>query len=187
MAIWQYSLFFIPRSALLTRYGEIPAQLEHNAEGWADYWKNTANEQEPEFEDAFNTNWWSERTIYVDQILPFLERFGTVQEWTKDAEDFRKYGDSSEHDITVVYSEQTKVIEELSCRLDISQLNDHILSTVTEIARCFDCLLMNSKAEVFEANVNKLFDHIKASNSNKFITNPQQFFDDLSSGKFKPE
>lgn len=188
MALYQYILFFIPRTALLERYGEIPAQLEHNAEAWEEYWEQTENfEDEPEFEDAFSIAWWNGSTILAEEVLPFAEKFGALEDWTKSSEGFRKYGSSSTHDITVGYDEKTRALEDFSCRLDVGQLNESILKTVIEIARKFDCLLMNSKAEVFEADINELLKRIKDSNAARFIQDPTQFFDDFSSGKVKPE
>ncbi|MGV3612498.1 MAG: hypothetical protein ACO1N0_16185 [Fluviicola sp.] len=188
MALYQYTLFFIPKVALLGRYGELPVQLEHNAEAWKEYWEQTKDfEDEPEFEDAFSIAWWKGSTIHVDEVLPFAEKFGGVQDWTKNSEGFRKYGESSTHDITVGYHEITRILEDLSCRLDIGQLNESILKTVIEIALTFDCLLMNSKAEVFEADVNELLKRIKDSNAARFMQDPNQFFDDFSSGKVEPE
>ena len=188
MALHQYTLFFIPRLALLERYGKIPAQLEHNAEGWADYWEKTEDfEDEPEFEDAFSINWWSGMKFQFESAKPFLEKFGAVQDWTKNSEGFRKYGESSGHDISAGYNEETRIIEELSCRLDVGNLNETILSTVKELAQAFDCLLMNSKAEVFEADAKEIVERIKNSNTFLFLQNPEQFFTDFASGKIKPE
>lgn len=164
MALHQYTLFFIPRPSLLNRYGEIPPQIEHNAEDWKAYWEQTTDfEDKPEFEDAFSSDWWSGITVSLEDVLPFLEKFGSVQDWTKNSEGFRKYGESSGHDITVCYDEKTRILEDFSCRLDIGQLNGSIVSAVMEIARTFDCLLMNSKAEVFEADIDELLTRIKRS------------------------
>jgi hypothetical protein len=186
MAIWQYNIYFLPRQSLINKFGKIPFQLKVNNEGWENY-LNTTTDVDDEFEDAFTINWWADIKISLQILTPFLLKFGEIQEWTRNSEGLRRFGNTSTNDICACFDEKTEYIQELNCRLDLGRLDTKIIEIVFEIAAKFNCLLMDKQARLFEPNMKELIGNIEKSNANKFVNNPTQFFEDLTSGQIKPE
>ncbi|MFL5740422.1 MAG: hypothetical protein ACJ75B_09415 [Flavisolibacter sp.] len=187
MAIWQFRIYFIPRLSLFDKYGQVPTQLEMNKEGWKDYIESGDLDKEPEFEDALSISWWSTLNLDIKELLPTLQQFGELQEWTARTEGLRSFGDTETNDISVSFDHQTHKVQELSCRLDLRQIDKGFINRFLSLATRHDCLLMDSQGRLYEPTVEKLFDTIQLSNANRFVEDPRQFFDDLSKGIITPE
>ena len=187
MAIWQFLIYFIPRQALIDKYGEVPKQLEMNQDGWSDYYEKFDLEKEPEFEDAMTIQWWLKLNYNFKDILPTLQQFGELQDWTADSKGFRKYGSPETNDISVCFDPDTKEVQELSCRLDVSNIDQGIIEKILSIGRRYDCLLMDSQGRLYEPTIKNLVEHIKISDANKFVEDPKKYFEDLSKENVTPE
>lgn len=187
MAIWQFHIYLIPQKSLLNKYGQVPTQLMIDKDGWNNYFQNSSLETEPEFEDAFTTHWWLDLNIKLDSLMPLLNAFGDVQSWTQDADGLRRFGDTDTNDISVCFDNTTNIIEEVSCRLDLRQLDKNFINKVLSLATEFECLLMDRQGRLYQPSVAALFDTIKLSNANRFVRNPEQFLNDLSNWNVTPE
>src|SRR5206468_5305894 len=106
VAIWQFHIYFIPRQSLFDKYGHVPTQLEMNKEGWEDYIESGDLDKEPEFEDALSISWWSTLNLDIKELLPTLQQFGQLQEWTARTEGLRSFGDTETNDISVSFDDQ---------------------------------------------------------------------------------
>jgi hypothetical protein len=187
MAIWQFHIYLIPQKSLLNKYGQVPTQLVMNKNGWSDYIQNADLDTEPDFEDALTIQWWLDLNINLDNILPILKTFGDIQSWTQNSDGLRSFGDTDTNDISVCFDHKTKIVEEISCRLDLRQLDKYFMDKVLSLATRFDCLLMDSQGRLYQPSIEALFDTIKLSNANRFVGDPEQFLSDLSKGTVTPE
>jgi hypothetical protein len=167
VAIWQFNIYFIPRQTLLDKYGQVLTELE--------------------YEDALTIHWWHNLNLDTNKLLPLLQQFGDLQEWTSSTEELRSFGDTAANDISIYFDNKTDKVLELSCRLDLRQIDKNFIDKVFSIATQFDCLLMDSKGRLFQPSVTALADSIQLSNANRFVTDPRQFLDDLSKEIVKPE
>lgn len=187
MAIWQFHIYLIPQKSLLNKYGQVPAQLVMDKDGWSDYMQNADLDTEPDFEDALTIRWWLDLNINFDNILPLLKTFGDIQSWTQNSNGLRSFGDTDTNDISVCFNDTTKIVEEVSCRLDLRQLDKNFIDKVLSLATQFDCLLMDRQGRLYQPSLVELLDTIKLSNANRFVGNPEQFLNDLSKGIVAPE
>jgi hypothetical protein len=187
MAIWQFHIYFIPKKSLLNKYGQVPTQLVIYQEGWTDYFQNSNLEEAPDFEDALTIQWWIDLNLNLDNFLPQLKTFGDVQCWTQNADGLMSFGDTETNDISVCFDITTKIVEEVSCRLDLRQLDKSFIDKVLSLATEFDCLLMDRQGRLYQPSIIALFDIIKLSNANRFVDDPEQFLKDLSNGTITPE
>lgn len=108
MAIWQFHICFIPRQSLLDKYGHVPTEFEMNKEGWAAYIEKCNLDEEPNFEDALTVQWWLNLNLDINELLPTLQQFGELQEWTAGTDGLRSFGDTETNDISVCFDHQTK-------------------------------------------------------------------------------
>lgn len=182
MAIWQSHIYLIPKKSLLKKYGQVPTQLEMDKDRWSDYIKNADFDTEPDFEDALTIHWWLDLNITLDNILPLLKTFGNIQSWTQNSEELRSFGDTDTNDISVSFNGTTKIVEEVSCRLDLRKLDKSFIDKVLSLSIQFDCLLMDKQGRLYQPSMVALFDTIKLSNANRFVGDPEQFLNDLSKG-----
>jgi hypothetical protein len=132
-------------------------------------------------------HWWHNLNLDTNKLLPLLQQFGNLQEWTSRTEGLRSFGDTEANDISIYFDNKTDKVLELSCRLDLRQIDKNFIDKVFSIATQFDCLLMDSKGRLFQPSVTALADSIQLSNANRFVTDPRQFLDDLSKEIVKPE
>ncbi|HLP36756.1 hypothetical protein [Lacibacter sp.] len=187
MAIWQFHIYFIPKKSLLNKYGQVPTQLSMDKESWNDYFQDSDLDQEPEFEDALTIRWWLDLNIKIDNFLPLLKTFGDIQSWTQNSDGLRSFGDTDTNDISVCFNDSTNIVEEVSCRLDLRQLDKNFIDKVLSLATQFDCLLMDRQGRLYQPSMIALFDTIKLSNANRFVGDPEKFLNDLSKGIVTPE
>ena len=167
MAIWQFNIYFIPRQALIDKYGQVLTELE--------------------YEDALTIHWWLNLNLDTNKLLPLLQQFGDLQEWTSRTERLRSFGDTESNDISICFDNKTGKVEELSSRLDLRQIDKNFIDKVFSIATQFDCLLMDSKGRLFQPSIKALAESIQISNAIHFVIDPRQFLDNLSKGIVKPE
>lgn len=167
MAIWQFNIYFIPRQTLFDIYGEVLTELE--------------------YEEALSIPWWLNLHVNVGNLLPLLQQFGELQEWTSEINGLRSFGDDETNDISVSYNKRTEMVDDLSCRLDLRKIDRDFIAKVFSIATHFDCLLMDCKGKLFQPLIEELSESIQLSSANRFVTDPRQFLEDMSNGKVAPE
>jgi hypothetical protein len=158
-----------------------------NKEGWKDYIQKFDLDKEPEFEDAMTIQWWLNLNLDINKLLPTLQEFGELQEWTATCDGLRCFGDTETNDISVSFDHQTNTVQELSCRLDLRQIDKGFVNKFLSLAKRFDCLLMDRQGRLYEPTTENLVDIIELSNASRFVEDPRQFFDDLSKGIVTPE
>lgn len=113
MAIWQFSIHFIPRKNLIERFGEIP---KTNAEGI--FWKENLNEG-------------VQLSIGYEDFLNILGA-KEILKWTKQSFNWGDY-DSGSH-ITISYEDEAEI--SVFCRLHVGDWNEKFAETILEFAKC---------------------------------------------------
>jgi len=187
VAIWQFHIYFIPRESLINKYGHVPTELEMKKDEWVDYVEKFNLDEEPNFEDALTIQWWLIVNVDIGELLPTLQQFGELQAWTAQTDGLRNFGDTETNDISVGFNPQTNKVEELSCRLDLRQIDKSFVEKLLSLGKRFDCLLMDSQGRLYEPTVENLVGKIKLSNANRFVEDPRQFLEDMSKGIITPE
>jgi hypothetical protein len=156
-------------------------------EGWSDYIGSGDLDKEPEFEDALTISWWMNLNMDINELLPTLQQFGELQEWTARADGLRSFGNTDTNDISVCFDHQSNQVQELSCRLDLRQIDEGFVIKLLSLATRFDCLLMDRQGRLYEPTIENLLNKIELSNVSRFVEDPRQFLDDLSKGILTPE
>jgi hypothetical protein len=184
MAIWQFNLTLIPKSALISKYNCIPDELFIDKGGWENHFAKNDLEEAYNFEDALTINWWDKSIITISQLFPVLKNIPQSQ---SDIDGLKYFGDADTNNICISLKENTNQIDEVSCRIDLRKLDKNFINSVFSLARQFDCLLMDRKGRLFEPTRDDLIERVKLSNSYRFITNPEKFLNDLSDDLISPE
>lgn len=187
MAIWQFHIYFIPRQSLLEKYGHVPAGLEINKEGWSDFIRHGSLENEHDFEDALTISWWSSLNMDIKALLPTLQQFGELQEWTAQIAGLKSFGNTETNDISVCYDYEKNTVQELSSRLDLRTIDKGFVNNILSLTKRFDCLLMDKQGKLYEPTMKNLYDTIQLSNANRFVEDPKQYFENMSNGIGAPE
>jgi hypothetical protein len=186
MAINQYNISLIPRQSIIEKYGELPTQLFIDHDAWQRHFDTKDFDSEYDFEDAQTINWWRDRNVVFKDIELYIDSFTKPIEWSKNSTDSKSYGDNSTNDFFIGLTNEIH-IDEFSCRIDVSNLDQNFINHILVLTKRLDCLLMDKKGNLFEPTFEKLVENIRKSNSFKFVSNPLDFFDKLSSGEIKPE
>jgi hypothetical protein len=156
MATWQFSAVLIPAS-------------------WAE--ENSFNSSALYDEEGYDTeSAWKDRQpdsqfkAVLGEILP------PSKSWS---EDLLTWGNEKEHDIQVWFENET--IDGIHIRLDLNQNLNEIIIKVVKAAKTLNCALFFPEfRSVVEANEFELKNSIKKSNASKFVTNPQEFLNEIS-------
>ena len=186
MAIYQYNINLIPRQSIIEKCGFIPETLPIDNEAWSKHWNSKSLEADYDFEDALNYPWWSKRKTDFKSIEPFIDSYTKPIEWSKHYAGIKTYGDNDTNDMSIDIADDG-CIENFSCRLDLRKFDDIFITNILKIAKQLDCLLMDRKGNLFEPYGEALWESIQQSNSYKFVDNPTDFLEKLSSGQIKPE
>ncbi len=156
MAIWQFTVVFIPTS-------------------WAE--DNSCNSSLLYAEEGYDAERaWKRRqpmSGFQDVLTKILP---SSKSWH---DDLLTWGDTKEHDIQVWYEDE--IIDGIHIRLDLNRSLDVIVVNVIEAAKDLDCALFFPEFKaIVEANEFELRNAIKKSNAAKFVNNPQEFLNEIS-------
>src|SRR6478752_3912785 len=166
MAIYQYHLTVIPRQTILRHWDIVPVKVQVH--------DNPAFDED----DLINVKWWDKEQIDFKIIEKTILGFADQVEWTKRSETVKDFGDNETNDITIVKGE-TGLLEEMSFRIDLREIDRSFIDKVLAIIKDLDCVLLDRQGNLFEPTPENLSDNIKKSNAFKFVTNPTDFLKKL--------
>ncbi|HVE56249.1 MAG TPA: hypothetical protein VNB22_05425 [Pyrinomonadaceae bacterium] len=151
MAIWQFSIDFIPRKNLLTRFVEIPETFDD--EIWA----------EEDFE---------ENVDLPDDYEIFLNSLGEKEtlKWMKEAYNWGDY-DNGTH-ITVIFNQDKASVY---CRFDVGNWDENFARIVLEFAKMCNCVLLTKNKNIIEPKLDLFVEEMRNSNSYRFCKNPIEY------------
>ncbi|MCU7618642.1 hypothetical protein NZ698_15715 [Chryseobacterium sp. PBS4-4] len=166
MAIWQYTLIFIPINNFEENYKKFICQIE------TDYRKETY---------FFWENYYLNKNSITEKINSNISGCKSETKnsifWKGDAEKFK------DNDCDLIFDGDS--IIEFTIRFDLRDKEntktfiDLVLKTASEHQLKF----MNLKYHFFEANRELLIKDIMESNAVKFLTNPEEFLASLTDNK----
>jgi hypothetical protein len=156
MATWQFSVVLVP-----TSWAE-----EHNYCSSALY-----------DEEGYDTEFaWKGRQPEVGFKALLGEVLPPSKSWH---EELLSWGNEKEHDIQVWV--ENEAIDGINFRLDLTQDLNEIIVKVVRAAKSLNCALFFPEfRSVVEANEFELKNAIKKSNAAKFVSNPQEFLNEIS-------
>ena len=159
MAVWQFDVFFVSRSLVLKRFGEIPTRITE--------FESSDNEVEvtESSESLLAIDVTSE--VVVDAVSSLLPPMGS---WSVDA---RMFGDSE--------GNKVELWEDLFlCRIDLRNLDRQFVSEILKLARSLDCVLVcKDNGRVLLPDDATLVAEISASRAQEFLSNPVLFLKKL--------
>ena len=156
MATWQFSVVLIPISWV--EENSYSSSALYDEEGY--YTECAWKDRQPD----------SEFKAVLGEILP------PSKSWH---EELLTWGNDEEHDIQVWV--ENEIIDGIHIRLDLNQNLNELIIKVVKAAKTLNCALFFPElSSVVEANEFELNKAITKSNAAKFVTNPQEFLNEIS-------
>jgi hypothetical protein len=150
MALWQFTVHLVPRSAAQSVFGHIPTRLSM---------------------DRFNTvEWFQLCPIRPDYRMVFDELLPRNESWSTNLE---VWGDDEGDNISVF--SVAGIPCEVSIRFDVRQMDIRFLGKVIATAKHLDCLVFTEAGALFDPSLEKLVAQINESEAKSFLKDPQQF------------
>jgi hypothetical protein len=154
MAVWQYEVLLLPKSALVKVFPQIPARLEDRDLEEFDWWDSVSPP--------------SEYADVLGRILPASDT------WNKDVQ---IWGLQDGNRIQVV-NEQGHVVE-ISAFVDVRDLDMAFVNDLAEFALHCNCLILLKDLTLIEPNPYELVSRIEYSPAFQFVRNPERFMEQL--------
>jgi hypothetical protein len=181
MATYQFLTFVLPRKPIKKKYGGIPEQLEIKHAEWEKYWENydvELNEApEPEFEDAISTKWWKGIQINIAELRNEIDQIIPRTSWNNEI--WKIKNGEVDHDLSIDYNEKENFIEDFRFRTDLRDSKLNFLNSMLELCNRNDWILMDENGNLCNPNIKELAELLKISRAHLFITNPNEFFENL--------
>jgi len=149
MAIWQFSVDFIPRKNLIQRFGKILKTIDDEV-----LWKENLEEG----------------VDLPNNYENFLNCLGEREKlkWTQKSFNWGDY-DNGTH-ITINCENENKI--SVFCRFHVGEWDESFVNTVLEFADLCDCVLLTKNETVIEPKIDLFIEEVKNSNSYRFCRNP---------------
>ena len=175
MAIYQYYLAFIPKVGLLKKHEILPIEINISTESG--------------YFEANTDEYWELAGVNFEDIKLEIDKIVDKANWGNEGGNFnwKTYTNELDNDTSMSINIETKKIIELYFRADLRETELKFLKGMLELAKKYEMMLMDRKGQILIPEFNEIKNHIKISNSFKFIENPEKFFDDLSKGKINIE
>lgn len=181
MATYQFLTFVLPKKALENKYDEIPKQLEIKHVEWEKYWDSWDMElndaPEPKFEDAISTKWWKEISIDIQQLRSEIDKIIPRASWNN--ESWKTENGEIDHDLSIDFNEKENYIEDFRFRTDLRDTKLDFLNAMLELCDRNNWILMDENGNLCNPNIKELAELLKNSRAHLFITNLNEFFDNL--------
>jgi hypothetical protein len=154
MAVWQFTLYLLPRSELRRLFRAMPEVL-----------------QRTEFE---STEWWQQQQpprdyeAILDSFLPRVARWSPMLKgWGRD--------DGDHVDVRV---ERDRVTE-IWARVDVRTLDARFVEHLVRFATHCDCIFLAAEElRLLEPELGVVLNHIEGSRASRFVRSPEAYFND---------
>ncbi len=182
MATYQFLTFVLPKKPIEEKYGGIPKQLEIKHAKWEKYWENYDMElneaPEPEFEDAISTKWWKGIEIDIADLRKDIDKIITRAKWNGGTS-WKTENSRFDHDLSIDFKDQENYIEDFRFRTDLRDPKMDFLNSMLELCNRNSWILMDEKGNLSEPKIQNLMELIKISQAHLFVTNPNEFYNNL--------
>jgi hypothetical protein len=157
VAIWQFSIDLIPREPIVARFGAVPADLPDGDDAWL--WS------------------WQPPPDYSAVIEAF------AQPYTPWSADIQMWGAEAGDRVHVIHDDGRVV--GIACRLDLRTFSTEFARGLLRLARHCDGLLLTRQSGLIPPTWEALVAALRESNELRFVTDPIEFFRELSIGEVK--
>ena len=171
MAIWQFSITFLPKEPLLKEFGEIPSRLSE------DYWQLLDYENLEESDDPLRKFWHGHTLEFYESIIAELSNNYPEVEWLKEYKNSYGWGNTQTDDIYLSFEENQ--VTEFTGRNNLRQIDKKFISRILKISQEKDLVLVDRNGNIFEPQWESLLSRIKESDSFRFVENPRKFIENL--------
>jgi len=189
MAIYQFRLNLIPRKGIINEFGFIPNKLNINLQEREEHYHlSEDNLLEPNdfFIDALTIKFWNSVDILPTEIIYYINKLFPRKplESKSDYYYWKHYkttiNSTIDHDASLILNKENGKIKELHFRADLRENGLEFLNKFIEIAKKYDCLLMDIQGNLVIPEQKEVYKLAKLSNTYKFLTNHEEFFNSLS-------
>jgi len=164
MAIWQFSLYLIPKESMRRMFKDAPSKLSRDVAEDTPWW--AGYQPKKGFEDA------------ISQILP------ESPSWSKS---MRIWGVERGNSIMVLYlTEEKNEVEEIEIRIDASNLLTDFVAGICRWATGLDCIARTKTYEVVRPVYFAVQEAIVNSRAMRFIEDPEGVLQSLKDDEFEP-
>lgn len=152
MAIWQFSVNFIPKQKLIARFGKIPKTIE---------------------DEIFYKEDLAESVKLPSDYENFLNCLGEkeILKWTNQSFNWGDY-DMGTH-ITISLNKEN--LASVFCRFHVGDLDEDFVKTVLKFASLCDCVLLTNNETIIEPDFDLFMEELKKSRSFRFCVNPVEY------------
>lgn len=152
MAIWQFTIEFIPKANLIRYFGEIPNRIDEEL-----YWRKD----------------FTEGVKLPENFEEFLSILGEKERlnWTRNSLNWGDY-DNGTH-LTISLSD--KELHSVWARFHVSDLDLNFVRIVIEFAKLCNCVLLTKNQNIIEPELDSFIKEMKNSNSYRFCQNPVEY------------
>ncbi|GAA3731182.1 hypothetical protein GCM10022422_11750 [Flavobacterium ginsengisoli] len=165
MAVWQYLLIVVPKNSIDNNYECI--------------FKNNKTKYLPET-DSFWKNFGGD----IPSIISEMDQIIPKANWGNDTcLNWKGNGNTDEdNDACICLSDNKSKIESFQFRIDLRKACNitAVLQSILNLCEKNQLVLIDLKGEIFQPNLEDILKSIKASNATRFLSDPIQFFEDLS-------
>jgi hypothetical protein len=189
MAIYQFRLNLLPRKGVINEFGFIPNKLNINLQERNNHYyleKDNLLESTDFFIDALTIKFWDSAEIFPAEIIYYINKLFPRKplESRSDYHYWKHYkrtiNTEIDHDASLILNKENGKIKELHFRADLREDGLEFLNKFIEIAKKYDCLLMDFQGNLVTPEQKEVYKLAKLSNSYKFLTNPEKFLNSLS-------
>ncbi len=154
MAIWQFSIDFIPRMNLIKRFGILPKAIDDEI-----LWKE-------DLDEGVNLP-----NSYEDFLMPLGQK--EQLKWAKKNYNWGDY-DNGTH-ITINCEDKDKI--SIFCRFNVGEWDEKFTKIVLEFAKVCGCVLLTKNGTIIEPDLDLFVEEMKNSNSYRFCKDPKGYLE----------
>ncbi len=154
MAIWQYTVFLLPKKEVNKKFGNLCKRVEEsfleNFVGWNTYPQEAVHQ-------LLVKNFGPPQITYCDSIL---------------------FGNDAGSCVNLIVKDNA--LEDVTIRLDLREPVKLHIEAILHLSDLLDGIFVSPEFEVFKCDKETLVNSIKKSDALRFVKSPQKFFDSLS-------
>jgi len=170
MAIYQFYLGAVPKSALIEKHGQIPSKVGVSTESGY-------------FESDIGMYW---KLVKIDpkEIISEIDKIVKRGDWggaDKFFHGWKSGKKQADNDAWMDLKKDSGNIENLYFRADLREEKLVFLKNMIELGKQFDWLFMDRKGVIIEPNFSAVWKRILVSDNFKFLDNPVQYLRSLKS------
>jgi hypothetical protein len=137
------------------------------------------------FIDALTIKFWDSAEILPTEIIYYINKLFPRKPLESRSDYYywkhykRTINTEIDHDASLILNKENGKIKELHFRADLRENALEFLNKFIEIAKKYDCLLMDFQGNLVTPEQKEIYKLVILSNSYKFLINPEKFLTSL--------